>query len=219
MCDYVNAADLIKPREVYENWISKVQDEMREEGFTFSYNPIGSGSRNMVIRKCNEKTFDLDYQIVMQKIPSGYSWTKDCKKFKDKFRNTFDKYKPKAFTFCEDSTQALTTKNQSQKYGFDIIITTFDDDGNFYILYNKKNTNSANNEDYEWVKRKDMKKYRERLALIKGAKMWNYLRDIYKEKRHEHKDDQQPNKKKSYQLLNEAVVETLEAFGIKNYPR
>ena len=64
-----------------------------------------------------------------------------------------------------------------------------------------------------------MKKYCERLALIKGAKMWNYLRDIYKEKRHKHKDDQQPNKKKSYQLLNEAVVETLEAFGIKNYPR
>lgn len=219
MCDYVDANKLIKPREVFSKWIKNVQDELRDKGFTFSFNPIGSASRNMVIQKCNEKTFDLDYQIVMQKIPFKYNWDKDCKKFKDLFRTTFDKYKPSGFTYCEDSTQALTTKNQNQKYGYDIIITTFDDNDNFYILYNKKNTNGANNEDYEWAKRKDMKKYSERLAMVRGPKMWKYLRDIYKEKRHDHKDDQQPNKKKSYQILNEAVVETLEAFGIKNYPR
>ena len=116
MCDYVDANKLIKPREVFSKWVKNVQDELREKGFTFSINPIGSASRNMVIQKCNEKTFDLDYQIVMQKIPSKYDWDKDCKKFKDLFRTTFDKYKPSGFTYCEDSTQALTTKNQNQKY-------------------------------------------------------------------------------------------------------
>lgn len=64
----------------------------------------------MVIRKCNEDFFDLDFQIVMQSIPNNYNWNRDCKEFKDIFRTTFDKFKPKGFSFCEDSTQALTTK-------------------------------------------------------------------------------------------------------------
>ena len=60
-----------------------------------------------------------------------------------------------------------------------------------------------------------MNKYRERLSLVEGLEMWEYLRKVYKKKRHNHKDDVEPNKKKSYQLLNEAVVETLKHFGIR----
>lgn len=216
MCDYVNKNELIEPREIFSEWISNAQSEIREEyGITFSYNPIGSGSRNMVIRRCDNDYFDLDFQIVMQSIPNKYNWNRDCKEFKDIFRTTFDKFKPKGFSFCEDSTQALTTKNINKGYGFDIIITTYDEEGNFYILYNKKNTNNANNEDYEWAKRKDMNKYRERLSLVEGSEMWEYLRKVYKKKRHDHKDDAEPNKKKSYQLLNESVVDTLKHFGIR----
>lgn len=216
MCDYVNKNELIEPRKIFSEWISNAQSEIREEyGITFSYNPIGSGSRNMVIRRCDNDYFDLDFQIVMQSIPNNYNWNRDCKEFKDIFRTTFDKFKPKGFSFCEDSTQALTTKNINKRYGFDIIITTYDEDGNFYILYNKKNTNNANNEDYEWAKRKDMNKYRKRLSLVEGPEMWEYLRKVYKKKRHDHKDDVESNKKKSYQLLNESVVDTLKHFGIR----
>lgn len=213
MCDYVNENELIEPRKIFSEWISNVQSEIREEyGITFSYNPIGSGSRNMVIRRCDNDYFDLDFQIVMQSIPNNYNLKRDCKKFKDIFRTTFDKFKPKGFSFCEDSTQALTTKNINKGYGFDIIITVYDD--NFNILYNKKNTNNANNEDYEWAKRKDMNKYRKRLNLVDGPEMWEYLRKVYKKNRHNHKDDVEPNKKKSYQLLNESVIDTLKYFGI-----
>lgn len=216
MCDYVNKNELIEPRKIFSEWISNAQSEIREEyGITFSYNPIGSGSRNMVIRRCDNDYFDLDFQIVMQSIPNNYNWNRDCKEFKDIFRTTFDKFKSKGFSFCEDSTQALTTKNINKGYGFDIIITTYDEDGNFYILYNKKNTNNANNEDYEWAKRKDMNKYRKRLSLVEGPEMWEYLRKVYKKKRHDHKDDVESNKKKSYQLLNESVVDTLKHFGIR----
>lgn len=59
-----------------------------------------------------------------------------------------------------------------------------------------------------------MKNYRERLNLIEGPEMWDYFRKVYKKKRHDHKNDVEPNKKKSYQLLNEAVVDTLKHFGI-----
>ena len=130
----------------------------------------------------------------MQSIPNNYNWNSDCKEFKNIFRNTFDKFKPKGFSFCEDSTQALTTKIIIKRYVFYVIITCYDEDYNFYILYNKKNTNNANNEDYEWAKRKNMNKYHERLKLVRGPEMWGYLRGIYKKKRHDHKNDVEPNK-------------------------
>ena len=216
MCDYVKPKELKEPRKVFNNWISAVQKYIKKEyKITFSYSPIGSGSRNMVIRKCNEDFFDLDFQIIIQFIPNNYNWDKDCKKLKDIFKNTFDRFKPNEFSFCEDSTQALTTKNISRGYGFDIIITTRDGEENFYILYNKKNTNNANNKDYEWAKRKDMNKYRERLSLVGGPEMWDYLRKVYKNKRHNTNNNEESNKKKSYQLLNEAVVDTLKHFNIK----
>ena len=62
-----------------------------------------------------------------------------------------------------------------------------------------------------------MNKYHQRLALIKGAEMHNYLRNIYKSERHKHMNDPEP-KKHSYQIFNECVVRTLEHFEIE-YPR
>ena len=118
----------------------------------------------------------------------------------------------KGFKDLKDRSQSLRTKNLSLGYGFDIIITRFDEDNNFYLLYNKKDSNDANNEDYSWLPRKDMAKYRERIKQISGPVMWNKLRDIYLNKRHDHKDDNSIDKKKSYQLFNESVVETLTIF-------
>ena len=63
MCDYVNKNELKCPKEVFKKMINSVQDYIRKQyKITFSYRPIGSGSRNMVIRKCNQNFFDLDYQ-------------------------------------------------------------------------------------------------------------------------------------------------------------
>lgn len=136
---------------------------------------------------------------------------KDVKKIKNIFKATFDEYKPLDFNNCEDSTQALTTKNHNRGYGYDVIITRYKDN-DFYILYNKKNTNNVNNNDYYWAIKSEMKNYKKKYDKIKEFEMWNYLREIYKEKRHGHKDDVDPNKKKSYQILNETVEERLIHF-------
>lgn len=212
MCEYVSRSELTYAKELFASWINKVQREIRREyKITFSYNLIGSGSRNMVVRRCDSDYFDLDYQIVIQKIPDNFDWDKQCKEIKDIFRSAFNKYKPQGFKDCKDRSQSLRTKNLNEEFGYDIIITCFDVSNNFYILFNKKNTNNANNRDYEWAIRKDMNKYRERLDLVNGVEMWDHLRKIYLKKRHKHMNDEEP-KKHSYQLLNEAVVETLNYF-------
>ena len=213
MCVYVSKSIVNAPggpKEVFNNWIKKVKDIIKATyRIDFRYTLIGSGSRNMVICCCNNPNyFDLDYQITLT------SWPEKMKPkiIKDIFRNVFNGNKPKGFKDLKDRSQSLRTKNLSLGYGFDIIITRFDEDNNFYLLYNKKDSNDANNEDYSWLPRKDMAKYRERIKQISGPVMWNKLRDIYLNKRHDHKDDNSIDKKKSYQLFNESVVETLTIF-------
>lgn len=205
MCDYVSKKNLSYPKKVFINWINKVQKEVKSNyGLTFSFLPIGSGSRNMVIKKCNENYFDLDYQIVLQK--KGNLDINNCKKIKIVIRLAFDNNKPfDDFINCEDSTQALTIINLNQRYGFDIIITYKHKD-DYYILRNNKNSNYNNNNDYEWAKQSSLKEFRKKIDMINGPKMWNKLRDNYKNKRHKYKNN---NSKKSYQILNESLSEIL----------
>ncbi len=213
MCEYISKSKLKQQKKDFLIWINKVQKKIKKEHkIHFFYNPIGSGKRNLVIKQCNKNYFDLDYQIVITKIPKNMDFDKDAKDIKNIFKDTFDKYKPSDFSCCEDSTQALTTKNNAKGFGYDVIITRYKEN-DFYILYNKKNTNNANNNDYYWAIRSDMKEYKNKYKKIKGPEMWSYLRELYEFKRHKHKDDVEPNKKKSFQILNEAVNETLDHFN------
>ena len=98
-------------------------------------------------------------------------------------------------------------------YGFDVIIIRKDNDEK-YILCNKKNTNencNGNNNDYCWEIRSNDLKFYERMKKIKDADKWEFLRNNYLNKRHKFKDYID---KKSFQILNESVVETLEEFNI-----
>lgn len=210
MCDFVSKKYCKEPRKTLLDWIYDVQKYLKKKQITFQYEAMGSAKRNMVIRKCNEDYFDLDYRLILQNVPEELE--NECKELKNLFRNAFDNNKPDGFKNCEDSTQSLTIKNDESTYGYDITIFK-KKKGKMYILYNKKNTNDANNNDYQWEVRSDMSKYHERYKKIKGSDMWNYLRNTYKEKRHDHKDDQEP-KKAAYQLFNEAVVDTLKHFNV-----
>lgn len=220
MCDYVSKNRLKGaggPKDTFHHWITKVHKIMRKEHIRFTCNLIGSGSRNMVIKNCNENGyFDLDFQIILTKYPNNLK----PKTIKDLFRQAFNDSKPNDFNDMKDRSQSLRTKALNRGYGYDVIITRYDARGDFYILYNDKDSNSANNKDYSWKPRKEMYKYKGRLEIVKAdSNMYSYLRNIYLQRRHEHKDDKEPNKLKSYQILNGAVVDTLKAFDVKDYPR
>ena len=213
MCDYVSENKLKGyggPKDTFHDWITEVHRILRKKHIRFDCNLIGSGSRNMVVQNCNENGyFDLDYQIILTKYPVDMK----PKKIKDLFRNAFNNSKPSGFKDMKDRTQSLRTKDLNRGYGYDVIITRFDENEAFYILYNDKDDNSANNYDYSWKPRKEMNKYRERFERVKSnPKMYEYLRNLYLSRRCEHKDDQEPNKLKAYQILNGAVVDTLKHF-------
>lgn len=213
MCKYITKKELKEPKKILNDWILRVQKAIKKEyKITFSFNLIGSGKRNLVIKSCNSNWFDLDCQLVIRKMPKEFNLKSNAKKVKDIFRRAFDKEKLDDFSYCEDSTQALTSKNERGKYSFDIILTYYEKD-ELFILRNDKNSNNANSKDYKWAQKGDMKKFHENYKKISGSDMWNYLRKLYINKRHSYKDNIDSSRKKSYQILNESVNETLKHFG------
>ena len=212
MCKYVTKKELKEPKKILNDWIIRVQKAIKKEyKITFSFNLIGSGKRNLVIKSCNTNWFDLDCQLVIQKTPKEFNLKSNAKKVKEIFRKAFDREKPDGFSNCEDSTQALTSKNKKGQYSYDIIITYYETN-ELFILRNDKNSNDANNKDYKWAQKGDMKEFYENYKKIFGSDMWNHLRNLYINKRHSYKDNIDFTRKKSYQILNESVNETLKHF-------
>ncbi len=215
MCKFITKSELKEPRQILLDWINDVHDYMRKNyGITFQHLEIGSASHNLVVQKCNSNYFDLDYQLTIVSWPDDYD-IKDAKDVKKKFRLAFDAKMPSNFSCCEDSTQALSTLSKKRGYGMDVIITIYDDEDNFYILRNNKNSNNANNKDYQWAKKNEYSKLQENLKKIQGSDMWNDLRANYLNKKHKYSkitDKNNPNYKHSYQILNETVNEILNKY-------
>ena len=113
-----------------------VQDEVRDY-FTFDIRLIGSGDKRLVTQNSDE-SFDLDYNIILQKDKKGL--LDSPKQIKDIFVARFNKvlkqYVP-GYTHACDSTSVITAKiirNNKIEFSFDVAIIVEGDDGYFYRL-------------------------------------------------------------------------------------
>lgn len=208
MCKYKTKKELKGPKAIFIKLIRKVQIKVKKEHkIKFDWKPIGSGKRNLVVQNCSNNFFDLDYQINLTNI-SKLDF--NAREIKEIFIKVFNECRTSDFEYCENSTQAITIKNNKDKFGADFIITKKEKDIN-YILYNKKNTNNANNIDYEWEERLKFKNIGEELKRIKTLNLWNDLREKYINKRHN-----DISGKKAYQILSETINEVLKDISKKH---
>lgn len=190
-------------KQIFDKAFKQVQKEARSEGLTFSCNLVGSAKRNMILENKNEG-FDCDYQLFLQKNKKGLSPSK----IKTLLIKLFDRYLPNDFTYCEDSTTAITAKRKSQNgnilFRYDIVILDCKQDVPSII--------KRNNSGHTWCQLPQERNYPSNLAEIEGPEMWNELRERYREK----KDMQFHNKgyqgRKSFQILNETINETLQQY-------
>lgn len=196
---------VVKPhKDEFGEIIKEIRPNIKKERITFTCRLVGSGKRNLVVRHHN-KGFDCDYQIIIQKNKKNLN-EEDLKKL---FIKEFDKSVTKrGFKNCEDSARAITIKkvdfeNSKILQAYDVVILDQRKDG-YYILSNHKSENY-----YDYEKLPNTEKHTENAEKIKGAEMWNYLRKIYLEKKEKNIED-----KKSFQLFNEAVNDTLVQFDI-----
>ena len=178
-----------KQREVTElhQWcldiLHEIQDEVQEY-FTFDIRLIGSGDKRLVTQN-NEGSFDLDYNIILQKDKKGL--LDNPKQIKDLFVARFNKVLKKHingyFHAC-DSTSVVTVKiisNNTISFSFDVAIIVEGDDGYFYRLINDKNTNR-----YIWNRVKNSNNYFERFQQIKQNGKWQQFKERYLELKNMH---------------------------------
>ena len=159
-----------------ESWcmeiLHAVQEEVREY-FTFDIRLIGSGDKRLVTQNSND-SFDLDYNIILQKDKKGL--LDNPKQIKDIFVARFNKVlksRVTNYTPASDSTSVITAKlvrDNGLEFSFDVAIIVEGDDGYFYRLMHDKRTNR-----YIWNQVKQSADYFER---FKGVKEMGYLLDF-----------------------------------------
>lgn len=203
--EYVPRIEVKPHKETFAAIIKEMRPKIKKEGVTFTCRLVGSAKRNLVVRHHN-KGFDCDYQIIIQKNKNEF----DEESIKKLFIREFDHSVVKrGFKNCEDSKQAITIKKvdyESSKIlkAYDVVILDERNDG-IYIL-----TNHKKEKYYDYLPLPDTSKHSANLKKVNGAEMWNYLRDIYLKKKENNTED-----KKSFQIFNESVNETLVYFRLK----
>ena len=205
--EYVSKDEVRPYEELFEEVFREIQKELKKKnGLTFSFALVGSAKRNLVVRHHN-KGFDCDYQLYLQRNKQELS----AEKIKKLLIKKFDEKMPNEFDYCEDSTSSITikkkiTKQSKIEFSYDIIIMDLYEDAS-YIL--RKNGSGQ----YVWNQLPDFTSFEDDYRQIEGADMWEDLRQCYYDKKIAKNNGSPKYKdKKSFQLLHQAVKETLSRF-------
>lgn len=194
MFEFVSKSEYQPFKLEIDKILKLIQRDLRKNKIlTFQSNLIGSGKRHLVTRiKNGNKGFDLDYNIVIQRIIDNRY--KNPKLLKQTFIDLFNKYFDDSYDYSEDSTSVITIKKLNAKRNkiicsVDFAIVHYYEDKNGserqeYICYDK------NNQSYCWNLRKVATDHRYVENFIKENNLWQDLRDLYLENK-----NKEPNKK------------------------
>lgn len=208
--EYMTKDEIQKWHKKFLGWIEHIRDEIRENGLTFDCRLVGSAKRHLVICHHN-KGFDLDFQIILYKNKKALSEEKTKGLFIDLLNPLVA---AEGFEHCKDSTSAITIKMVDAEKskiitGYDVVLLkrkTVDGVENTEILRHYKDRKP---EIWTFERLPDMTNASEKFCKIKGPDMWQDLRERYYNKKIKDTSD-----KKSFQLLHEAVNETIKQFGV-----
>lgn len=211
--EYVSNKEISLVRDEIEKIIHRVQDYLRKERIlTFQYYLVGSASnkRHLVTRlKNGNKGFDLDYNIIIQKIADEYD---DAESIKKILMKIFDMFKLEKYTNCKDSTSVFTIKNidtktNSIKYSFDFAIINYykeyDDEIKEDVERQEYIKNDKYQHQYIWNLRPIATNHRYKVQWIKENGLWNNVRKHYLEKKNSNIDPNKKSRTMYYETINE----------------
>ncbi len=206
--EYLSRKKVRPYREVMDKIINELKIELGDT-WKFDYWLVGSARRNLVVK--SESGFDLDYRILLKRMPNGYTGAK----IKNTFMKALRKIIPNHLSSPEDSTNVITipcTNSCPYKHSYDLALMEKVNES-YMIIRNEKSEETNGNGPYHFVETPISKDFHKKYKMISGAAMWNDLREIYlKKKVAEHKKIKD-ERKISFSLLREAVNETLQKHG------
>ncbi|MDE5949271.1 MAG: hypothetical protein K2O21_03500 [Malacoplasma sp.] len=184
--------------------IKLVQNEFRNDYFTFQFNFIGSAKYNMITIGNPNKGFDFDVNFEIQKIKrKDLSAQKIKELVLKKFNELVTKNKIN-FSYPENNSRSMTIKEKdTQKskilYGVDIAIIWNDE----IIFHNKKQST------LEWQELRKNNEMLGNITEIKKKGKWNKFREIYLQK----KNDYINKDKESCSLFIESINEIMQEIN------
>lgn len=204
---FVSKNEVKEYTDLFSQVFSEIQKVLKKDnGLTFSYRLVGSASRRLVIRHHNQG-FDCDYQLYVQKNKQNLS----PKVIKDLLLKEFDARMPKkGFMTCKNKKKAIEiqkkkTESDQLIFKYDIVVMKKDDYP--YIIHRSENN------VYVWNPEADYSTWAEDYGKIKGSNMWDDLRNRYYDKKIQKDNGTNYVNRKSFQILHEAVKETLQIFS------
>lgn len=202
MYKYVSKKEIRDIREYCEEIIKKIQKSQLKDFLTFSFYLIGSGKTNLITINGDNGTYDLDYNLILQKDKADL-FSKP-QKIKELFSKEFDKERSNFnIKKIENSSSVITLKFKDKKANVDIAILRKNNNGNYSkIIYDK------NNNRYIWNEIKCSKNYQYNINLIKQQMCWNEVRDRYLFKKNSYL--KQSKNISSFSILLETINEVMQ---------
>ena len=202
MYNYVSKKEIRDIREYCEDIIKKIQKSQLKEFFTFSFYLIGSGKTNLITINGDNGTYDLDYNLILQKDKADL-FSKP-QKIKELFSKEFDKERNNFnIKKIENSSSVITLKFKDKKANVDIAILSKNNNGNYSKIIYDKNKNR-----YIWNEIKCSKNYQDNINSIKQQMCWKEVRDKYLFKKNSYL--RQNKNISSFSILLETINEVMQ---------
>ena len=202
MYKYVSKKEIRYIREYCEEIIKKIQKSKLKDFLTFSFYLIGSGKTNLITINGDNGTYDLDYNLILQKDKADL-FSKP-QKIKELFSKEFDKERNNFnIKKIENSSSVITLKFKDKKANVDIAILRKNNNGNYSKIIYDKNKNR-----YIWNEIKCSKNYQDNINLIKQQMCWNEVRDRYLFKKNSYL--RQNKNISSFSILLETINEVMQ---------
>lgn len=184
--NYVNNSDSQRCRSVCSNILVSTRDELREQyDIVTNFELVGSGARNMITRN-GDGPFDLDYNLVIIRIPDYYK--NNLGELKETIRRSLNKASNSSgFEDAKDSTSVLTsvwhfTDSPNVEFSFDVAIVMFNSNKTMMrLIHNKNAIGFAQSGQYVWNEVPSSKKVSDKVKKIKsaGTQYWLQVRNNY----------------------------------------
>lgn len=201
MYKYVSKKEIRYIREYCEEIIKKIQKSKLKDFLTFSFYLIGSGKTNLITINGDNGTYDLDYNLILQKDKADL-FSKP-QKIKELFSKEFDKERNNFnIKKIENSSSVITLKFKDKKANVDIAILRKNNNGNYSKIIYDKNKNR-----YIWNEIKCSKNYQDNINSIKQKMCWNEVRDRYLFKKNSYL--RQNKNISSFSILLETINEVM----------
>lgn len=179
---YVPRSEYMPVKKELEKLINEVQNELRDDYFTFSFTYVGSTRRKLITQDVGgNQGYDFDVNIHVNDDNEEFS----PEEIRGIIRRTFDKHgKTFGYDFCEDSTRVLTIKRKDRfrsriisSCDFAIVYDCLDGRQQ-YIHFNKKQ--NAYKWEYFPMSNKVLE---ERAQWLKENSLWDEVREVYIDKK------------------------------------